>query len=51
MDLADRLRGPDAAWTTDHEGASGSALRVRAGGRTCWAEHGPTAGAEHAHLR
>ena len=54
MDIADRLRrllGPDAEGSADHEGASGAALRVRAGGRTYWAKHGPTVPGEHDRLR
>lgn len=51
MDALHRLIGPDASWTDQHDGASGSVLRVSARGGVYWAKHGPTARAEHDRLR
>ena len=45
------LLGPDATWSAEHEGASGTALRVSAGGAVYWAKGGPSADAEHERLR
>ncbi|WP_034386544.1 aminoglycoside 3'-phosphotransferase [Herbidospora cretacea] len=54
MRLSQRLRvvlGDDASWSSDHEGASGTALRVTSGGRVFYVKHGPLAAAEHLRLR
>ncbi|WP_406673357.1 aminoglycoside 3'-phosphotransferase [Nonomuraea sp. N2-4H] len=54
MQLPDRLRrliGQDASWSTDHEGASGTALRVVSGSKVFYVKHGPLASAEHLRLR
>lgn len=45
------LIGPDASWSSDHEGASGTSLRVTSGSRTYYVKHGPLAAAEHQRLR
>ncbi|TDC92950.1 aminoglycoside 3'-phosphotransferase [Actinomadura sp. 7K507] len=54
MEISDRLRrmfGPDAAWSDDHEGVSGTALRVTSGSETFYVKHGPLALAEYERLR
>jgi aminoglycoside phosphotransferase len=51
MEMLRELLGPDATWSAEHEGASGTALRVSAGGATYWAKGGPSADAEHERLR
>ncbi|MFG6198137.1 aminoglycoside 3'-phosphotransferase [Nonomuraea sp. JJY05] len=54
MQLPDRLRrliGQDASWSSDHEGASGTALRVVSGSKVFYVKHGPLARAEHLRLR
>lgn len=45
-----RLIGPDATWSADHEGASGTALRVRSGAEVFYVKYGPLAQAEHLRL-
>ncbi|TKK87557.1 aminoglycoside 3'-phosphotransferase [Herbidospora galbida] len=54
MRLSERLRAlidADASWSSDHEGASGTALRVTSGEKVFYVKHGPLAGAEHLRLR
>ena len=54
MDLTHRLHrliGRDAAWSADHEGASGTALRVTSGSKAFYVKHGPLARAEYLRLR
>ncbi|TMR94761.1 aminoglycoside 3'-phosphotransferase [Nonomuraea basaltis] len=53
MQLPDQLRQlieQDASWSTDHEGASGTALRVMSGSKVFYVKHGPLARAEHLRL-
>jgi kanamycin kinase/aminoglycoside 3'-phosphotransferase-2 len=54
MQLPERLRRLielDASWASDHEGASGTALRVTSGSGTFYVKHGSLARAEHLRLR
>ncbi|MET7338195.1 aminoglycoside 3'-phosphotransferase [Nonomuraea sp. NPDC005650] len=54
MQLPDQLRrliDQNASWSSDHEGASGTALRVRSGSKVFYVKHGPLARAEHLRLR
>ena len=54
MELSHRLHrliGPDATWSADPEGASGTALRVRSRSTTFYVKYGPLAHAEHLRLR
>ncbi|MEQ4721281.1 aminoglycoside 3'-phosphotransferase [Nonomuraea sp. B19D2] len=54
MQLPDQLRWlieQDASWSGDHEGASGTALRVTSGAKVFYVKHGPLARAEHLRLR
>ncbi|WP_031173215.1 aminoglycoside 3'-phosphotransferase, partial [Streptosporangium roseum] len=53
MQLPEQLRQlveQDACWSTDHEGASGTALRVISGSKVFYVKHGPLARAEHLRL-
>lgn len=43
--------GPDATWTDQHDGASGTVMRVTTPTAVHWVKHGPTAQAEHDRLR
>lgn len=54
MEIAQRLHrifGADATRSTDHDGASGTALRVTSGSNTFFVKFGPLARAEHLRLR
>ncbi len=54
MQLPEQLRRlieQDASWSSDHEGASGAALRVTSGSGIVYVKHGPLARAEHLRLR
>ncbi|GAA1023565.1 aminoglycoside O-phosphotransferase APH(3')-IIb [Acrocarpospora pleiomorpha] len=53
MQVPDRLHWlieQDASWSGDHEGASGTALRVVSGSKIFYVKHGPLARAEHLRL-
>ena len=43
--------GPDAEWSDDHEGVSGTALRVTSGSETFYVKRGPLAFAEYERLQ
>ncbi|SEG16754.1 kanamycin kinase/aminoglycoside 3'-phosphotransferase-2 [Nonomuraea solani] len=54
MRLSDHLSSliaPGATWSTDHEGASGTAQRVTSGSTVFYVKQGPLARAEHLRLR
>ncbi|MEV0236375.1 aminoglycoside 3'-phosphotransferase [Nonomuraea sp. NPDC050786] len=53
MQFSDQLRQlihQDASWSADHEGASGTALRVSSGSKVFYVKLGPLARAEHLRL-
>lgn len=54
MEISERLRrmfGRDVTWSDDHEGVSGTALRVASGPDIFYVKHGPFARAEYERLQ